>query len=156
MFTLDMLLPPRMPTQSNPRLSLSWLSPKPHLTILHQHPPYLRQPVSIGFDTSSCTKARQGSPLLHMCQGPWISQCLVFGWLYSLGETPEIQVSLYSCSFYGVAIAFSSFNPSSKSFIGDADLSSKFGCKYLHLSQSAAGRASQRTGILSLSTTWYQ
>ena len=47
----------------------------------------------------------------------------------------------------GVAILLSSFNPSPNSSIWGSDLSSMLSCRYLHLSQSAAGRASQWTTI---------
>ena len=40
------------------------------------------------------------------------------------------------------------FNPSLNPSTGVPDLSPMVGCNYLHLSQSAAGRASQRTGML--------
>ena len=54
----------------------------------------------------------------------------------------------YCCSSCGVAIPFSSFNPSPNSSIGVPDLSPMVSCKYLHLAQSAAGRASQRRAML--------
>jgi hypothetical protein len=57
-------------------------------------------------------------------------------------------VDTVSLSTYGVAIPFSSFSLSLKSSIGIPDFSPMVGCKYLHLSQSAAGRASQRTAML--------
>jgi hypothetical protein len=72
-----------------------------------------------------------------------------FGWRLSLWELPGLQISWQCWSPCGVAITFRSFNPSSSSSIGIPDLSSMLVCKHLHLSQSAAGRASQRRDILS-------
>jgi hypothetical protein len=54
---------------------------------------------------------------------------------------------LVDCSSYGVAIPFSSFSPSPNSFIRVSDLRRIVGCKSLHLSQSAADRASQSTAM---------
>ena len=48
-------------------------------------------------------------------------------------------------SSYGVALLFSVFTPSANSTIGVLDFSPMVGYKYLHLSQSVAGKASQRT-----------
>jgi hypothetical protein len=42
---------------------------------------------------------------------------------------------------------FSSFNPSHNSSIRVPNLSAMVGCKCLHLSQSAAGRVSQRAAM---------
>ena len=56
-----------------------------------------------------------------------------------LVETDDICV--------GVTLSFSFFNPSPNSTIGDPDFSFVVGCKYLLLSQSDAGRASQRTAM---------
>ena len=55
---------------------------------------------------------------------------------------------LICCSSYGVAIPFSSFNPSPNSSIDLSGLSPMVGCKYLHLSQSVVVRTSQRTAML--------
>jgi hypothetical protein len=41
--------------------------------------PYQGQQVCKGLVASSPIEARQGSPLLHMCQEPWISPCMFFG-----------------------------------------------------------------------------
>jgi hypothetical protein len=59
----------------------------------------------------------------------------------SLGALKGL-VSWSCCSSYTVAIPFSSFSPSPEFSIGVPDLSPMVGCKYLHLSQPAAGRAS--------------
>ena len=51
--------------------------------------PFLGHQVSTGLGTSSPTKARQCSPLLHMCWGPRTSPCMLFGWWLSLWELSE-------------------------------------------------------------------
>jgi hypothetical protein len=89
--------------------------------------------VPIGLGTFSPTEARQGCPLLPMCWGPRTSPCMLFGCWLSLCELPEVQVSWYCWSSYGVATPFSSFSPSSNSSIGGLDFSSVVGCKYLHM-----------------------
>jgi hypothetical protein len=47
----------------------------------------------------------------------------------------------------GVALLLGIFHLSPNSVIGVSDFSPMVGCKYLHLSQSAAGWASQRTPV---------
>ena len=84
---------------------------------------------------SSSTEAGRGSPPLRMCGGPPTSPHTLFGWWISLWELPGVQVSWHCWSSYGVAIPFSSFNPSPNSSIGVPDLSPVLACEYLHLSQ---------------------
>ena len=83
-----------------------------------------------------------------MCWGPQASLCMLFGW-FSVSRSSEgselVDIVVLPM---GVAIPFSSFNPTPNSFIVVLDLSPMVGCKYLHLSQSVAGRASQRTAML--------
>ena len=79
---------------------------------------------------------------------PQTSPCMLFGWWLGLWELPGIRVSWDCWSSYGVTISFSSFSPSPNSFLGVSNLSPMHGCQYLCLSQSAAGRASQRTAML--------
>ena len=50
--------------------------PPPH----PRHPPSLGHQVSIGLDMAFLTETRQGSPLLHIYQGPWTNLCMLFGW----------------------------------------------------------------------------
>ena len=69
-------------------------------------------------------------------------------WWLSLWELWGVHVNWYCCSSYGVVIPFSSFSPSPNSFTLVANLSSMVDCKYLHLSLSAADRATQRTTML--------
>ena len=96
----------------------------------YPHPFHLPQhQVSTGLRASSPTGVRQGSLLLHMCQG---AMDYTHGWWLTLWELPRVRVSLYCCSSYGVAIPFSSFNFSSNYFIGVPVV----GCEYLHVSVS--------------------
>ena len=70
-----------------------------------------------------------------------MSLCMLFVSRLTPWELPGIQVSWQCWSSYGVAIYFSFFSPSPNSAIKGPNLSPMVGCKYLHLSQSAAGKA---------------
>ena len=105
-------------------------SPFPLRGFPDQHPPPWGIKSLTGLDTSSPTDARQGSPLLYM----------LFGWWLSLWELSGVQVSWHCWSSYVVAIPFSSFNPSPNSSIGICKLSPMLGGGYLHLVQLAAGK----------------
>lgn len=85
----------------------------PYHIITSEHPPSLGHQVCTGLPESFPTEARQGSPLLHMCQGPPTIPCPLFGWWLSLWEGPGYPVSLpvESLSFFG------SLNPSPSSCI---------------------------------------
>ena len=122
-----------------------WGTPNPPNAL-----PFSGHQVSTGLGASSPTEAKQGSPLPGGGGWgvAWTSLCMLFGWWINLWDLPGIQVSWHCWSSYGVAIPFSSFNPSPNSSIGVPSLSPMVGCKHLHLSQSAAGRASQRTAML--------
>jgi len=63
-------------------LHLRECPPPPSLTPQSHHPGHQ---VSTRLGTSP-NEASQGSPLLHMCRGPWTSLCMVFGWWLSLWE----------------------------------------------------------------------
>ena len=76
------------------------------------------------------------------------SLCMLFGWWFCLCELPGVQVRWHYGAFYGITTCFTSFSPSSNSSIGVLDLCPMVGCKCLHMSQSAAGRYSQRTVML--------
>ena len=80
--------------------------------------------------------------------GAQTSPCMLYGWRLSLWELPEFQISWYCWSSYGHANSSSSFNSSPDSFIGVPDLSPIVCCMYLHLSQLAANRASQKKAKL--------
>lgn len=60
-----------------------------------------------------------------------------------------VQVRWDCWTSYRVAFPFSSLNHSPNFSIDISSFSLKVGCKYLHLSQSAAARANQRTAMLS-------
>ena len=62
-------------------------SPSHHPTLPLYHPPSLRRQVSPG--TSSPTKGRLGSCLVHMCQG---SRASTLGWWLSLWELRGVQL----------------------------------------------------------------
>jgi hypothetical protein len=80
--------------------------------------------------------------------GVWTSLCLLFDWWLSLWKLSGVCVRWHCWFSYGVAIPFSSFDLSLNSPIGFPDLSLMLVCKYLHLSQSAAGKTSQKTAML--------
>jgi hypothetical protein len=81
--------------------------------------------------------------LLYMCQGPP-------GWWLSLWDLPGVRVSLACCSSYG-GVSLNPLQTSSvlhlSSTIEVPDFSPMVRCKYLLLSQWAAGRASQRIAM---------
>lgn len=150
MLTPFLVLPPRV-LHSVPHLLWLWEG-APHQ--LHPSPSALSHPLPLGHQvstdigTSFPTEARQGSPLLHMSYRPWISPCMFFGWWLSPWQLLGVHV-YWCCWFsYRVAIPINSFNPSPNSSTRVPDLSSIVGYKYLHLSQSATGRASQSTAML--------
>jgi hypothetical protein len=78
----------------------------------------------------------------------WTCPYMLFGWCLNLWKLPRVWVSWFCQSSYGVAILFSSFNPSPNSFISVPYLSPVVGCKYLYLSQSTTERFSQWTAML--------
>jgi hypothetical protein len=90
-----------------------------------QYPPTLVHQVSGGLDVGSLGPD-------HVC--PLVDRLVS-------GSFPEF-------SLVGIAIPFGSFSPSPNSSIGVPELSSMVGSKYLHLSQSAAGGAFQRTTMV--------
>ena len=110
-----------------------------HLTLSLFYFPLLGHQVSTELGISSPTEAITGSPLLHICQWAWTSPCMPFGWWLDIWELPGFRVSWYCWSSYGFAILFNSLYPSPNSSIRVTDISPMLGCKYLHLSQSAAG-----------------
>ena len=103
------------------------------------YPPTLVHQVSAGLGTSSPTKARQGSPLLHVCCRPLSSSYMLFDWCLSLWEPQEVQASWFCWSSCGVPIPFRTFNPSPNSSVRISELHPIFGCGYLYLFQAAAG-----------------
>ena len=146
LFTTQMLPPPNphwfplkefLSSSHLPLASKTWdrskrvAPPAYHPTLVHE--------VSTGLGTSSPTESKQGSTLLHMCQGPWTSPCMLFGWWLSPWELPGVQVSWHCWSSCRIVIFWgpSIFPPNSST--GVPDLHPKFVCGYLHLSQLADG-----------------
>ena len=116
------------------------------------HPQYgirhLCQHICTGFCTSNPSDARQGIQSTNICI-PGSSDQPVYLWLVALSQwDPKIQATWNFWSSYGVVIPFSSFNPSHNSSEGVPEISLMFECKYMHLSWSAAGKASQRIAML--------
>ena len=97
---------------------------------------------------SSPTEVRPGSLLLYMCWGPWTSSSMLSGWWLSVWEISGVRVNWDCWSSYGVTLPLSFFHPFSNSTTGVPNFSPMVGYKYLHLSQSAACWASQRTAML--------
>ena len=87
------------------------------------------------------TEARPGRPLLYKCQGSHISWCMLLGWWLSVCEISRIWVSWDFWLSYRVTL-LSFFQPFPNSTSGLPNFSPLIGCKYLHLSQSAACWAS--------------
>jgi hypothetical protein len=80
---------------------------------------------------------RQASPLLHVCQMPWTSLYMLFGWWLTLWEIWEVQlVDNVLPMWLPFSLAPSTLHLTLP--MGVPNLSSIDGCKYLHLSQSAA------------------
>jgi hypothetical protein len=81
----------------------------------------------------------QPANLLHMCEEPRSSPCLLFGWWFSLWEAPRVQVSCLCWSSCGVPISCEFLSPSRNSSTRLPELHLTFGCGSLHLFQSAPG-----------------
>ena len=118
-----------------------------HFNLLTSHFP--GHQVSIGTSTSFPIEARQGSTLLYLQQRSSTSPCMLFGWWLSPWELLGVWISWYCCLSMGFAIPISSFNPSRNSSMGVPIFSPIVVCEYLHLSQSDAHWASQRSAMLS-------
>ena len=87
----------------------------------------LGPPVSWGLRASSLTELRPGSPLLCTCWGPRSSWYMLPGWWFSVWEISGVQVTLLL-----------SFQLSPNSTTGVSSFCPLVGCKYLHLTLSAA------------------
>ena len=81
-----------------------------------------------------------------MCQEPQTA-LYSLGWWFSLWEISGILVNWWLVFLWGCH-PLSSFNISPNTSIGVLNLWPMLGCEYLHLSHSAANRASQRTLLL--------
>jgi hypothetical protein len=114
--------------------------------------PSLEPQVSIELGSPSSTEAIPGNSLLlswALGPVPATSLCMLSGWWLTFWELPG------SGLVETVGLPMRSSSPSASyhslnSIIGVPDFSPIFGCKYLNLPQSAAGRASQRTAVLGL------
>ena len=75
-----------------------------------------------------------------MCWGPYISWCMLPGWWFNVWETwgGGFQVNWDCWPFYMVTLLLSFFQLFPNSTTGVSRFCSLVGCKYLHLSLSAA------------------
>jgi hypothetical protein len=108
--------------------------PKPHITPAESLSLRASSLYRIRCILSHWGLTRQSSDI---CE-PQTSTCMLCGWWLSLWSEPSRLVDIVVLP-YGVAMLLISFNPSPNSSIGAPDLSPMLGCKYLQLSQSAAG-----------------
>lgn len=82
---------------------------------------------------------------------------MLFGWWFSVRELLGVQFSWCCWSSYGIAISFSSFNPSPSSSIRIPNFHAMISCKYLHLSLSVNCQQSlskDRQARLLSANTW--
>jgi hypothetical protein len=149
-----------LPSQNSPSpllLRECLLTDPPLLHHTPQHTPSLGHQVATGLGTPFSTEVIKGSPLLYMCQGPWTTPYMLFGWWFSFWKFWGSKLIDIVILPMGLP---SQLAPSIPNFsLGVSDLSPMVGYKYLYLSQSAAGRTSQRTAMLGsyqASTTWHQ
>ena len=118
----------------------------PTLTSPYQHPSSLVEkflqnkahPLPLRtYKAVLCCICAQSHRPAHVCS-------LIFGLIW---EFRGFLVSCHCCSSYGFAIRLSSFSLCSKSSIRFPELSPIVSYKYLHLSQAAALRTSQRRAM---------
>lgn len=114
--------PPTVPHPIPPPLSLQLTAPTTTTTI--RPPSSLGPQVSQGLSIFSPAEARPGRHLLYMCQEPQTDSCMLL---------------------VGGSVSGSSPGPGQLRLL--VFFSPMVGCKHLCLSQSAAGRASQRTAL---------
>ena len=134
----------------HPNLSHIWEGTPPPIHPPSPHPTSILLPWGIKFPQDKahplplrtykavlcCTCAQSHRPA-HVLS-------LIFGLIW---EFRGFLVSCHCCSSYGFAILLSSFSPCSKYSIRFPELSPIVSYKYLHLSQAAALRTSQRTAM---------
>lgn len=88
------------------------------------HPsPSLGHQVSTGELGESFTTETRQDPLLHMCQGPGTSLCMLFGWWLSIWEIKRSGIINTIIIPVGLPSSFSFFNPSHNSANGVCNLS---------------------------------
>jgi hypothetical protein len=150
-----------------PYLLLSPLSlrgcPHPQPTPPYPNRPLnsLGPPVSWGLGASSLTESKTGSPLLYVCWGPHISWYMLADWWSNVWEISVVQVNWDCWTSYRVTLLLSFFQPFPNLTTGVISFSQFVGCKYLHLTLSAACWVFQRSvrigpilwGIYSLSNS---
>jgi hypothetical protein len=73
-----------------------------------------------------------------MCWGPHISWCMLPGWWSSVWEISGVQLNWNCWSSYRVALLLSFFQFPPNSTTGISSFCPLVGCKYLHLTLSAA------------------
>jgi hypothetical protein len=104
----------------------------------------LGPPVSWGLGASSLTEPRPCSPLLYMCWEPNNSWCILTCWWSSVWEISGVQINWDGWSCYRVTLLLSFSQPFPNSITGVSSFCPLVGCKYLHLSLSAACCVFQR------------
>jgi hypothetical protein len=102
----------------------------------------LGPPVSWGLGASSLIEHRPGNLLLYMCWGSQICWCMLSGWRSNVWEIMGVQINCWSS--YRVALLLSFFLPFHNSITGVSCFCPLVGCKYLHLTLSAACWVFQR------------
>lgn len=86
-------------SDEEPRASSSFLRGCPPTPV--SAPPWGIKSLT-GLGASSPTEARQGSPLLHMCQGPQSSLCMLLGWIVSFVIAEETEARSWVLSMLGL------------------------------------------------------
>jgi hypothetical protein len=123
--------PTPTPTPVSKRMFLP--PPSPNQTSLLPEPQ-----VSWELGTSSLTESKSGSPLLYMCWGPHFSWCMLPDWWFSVWAILGVQVS-WDCWYSSrVTLLLSFFQSFPNSTKGVTSFCPLVGCKYLHLTPSAA------------------
>jgi hypothetical protein len=143
--------PPRVLYPIAPPLSFErMLLPPTHPHLTFSHSPSLGHQVSTGLGPSFLTEARQGSPLVYMLGHKGYRRAYVCSLVAGLVSGSSHGFGLVDT--VGLLMGLPSLqliHPSPNTSIGShPDLSPMVGCKYLHMPQSASGRASQRTTML--------
>ena len=112
----------------------------PNLSTPHRiRSPYsIGFPVSWGLGASSLTGSILGSPLLHVLVGAHIRWYMLPGWWATVWAITRIQVSWHCWSSYRVSLLLSFFQLFPNSTTGVPGFCPLNGCKYLHLTFSAA------------------
>jgi hypothetical protein len=97
-----------------------------------------------GLGESSLTEPRPSRLLLYMCWGPHISWYMLVGWWSSVWEISGILINWDCWSFYRVTLLLGFFHLFPNLTTGFSSSCPLVGCKYLHLTLSAACWVFQR------------